>query len=349
MIPLTWTRVDTHPDEDFVVGPDQRLSWPRTLGIGAQHVVAMFGATVLAPILMGFDPNTAIFFSGIGTLIFFLVTGGRVPSYLGSSFSFIAVVIAATAYAGKGGNPNIGVALGGIIAAGALYALQHNIDRLADDHANAQLLAQAVRQAEGLRMSPEQIDTNMVIFEVDPALGKGLQFAAALQAHHDVGTAQLHLVVLEGLAHHAGDGPGGVDHHQFCLRAGQLHQLGGGDHLLQHYPFGVDGPHELEGVGPGQVGEVAGPAHPVEPDAGRRSRGGLVDVGVHVGGAHPSGGGDAEQAAGESRLAGVGGPDEQHHAATTHQVFHEGRVDVVSMQGGTPLRGREIVWGRRGL
>jgi putative pyrimidine permease RutG len=86
--------------------------------MGVQHVIAMFGATVLAPILMGFDPNLAILMSGIGTLIFFLITGGKVPSYLGSSFAFIGVVIAATAYAGKGPNANIGVALGGIIACG---------------------------------------------------------------------------------------------------------------------------------------------------------------------------------------------------------------------------------------
>jgi putative pyrimidine permease RutG len=85
-------------------------------------VVAMFGATVLAPLLMGFDPNVAILFSGIGTLIFFVAVGGRVPSYLGSSFSFIAVVIAATGYAGSGPNANLPLALGGIIAAGALYA-----------------------------------------------------------------------------------------------------------------------------------------------------------------------------------------------------------------------------------
>src|SRR4030095_11076690 len=92
-----------------------------TIALGVQHVVAMFGATVLAPLLMGFDPNVAILFSGIGTLIFFVAVGGRVPSYLGSSFSFIAVVIAATAYAGSGPNANLPVALGGIIAAGALY------------------------------------------------------------------------------------------------------------------------------------------------------------------------------------------------------------------------------------
>lgn len=106
-----------------VIGPDERLPWPQTAVMGVQHVIAMFGATVLAPILMGFDPNLAILMSGIGTLIFFIVTGGKVPSYLGSSFAFIGVVIAATAYAGKGPNPNLGVALGGIVACGVVVML----------------------------------------------------------------------------------------------------------------------------------------------------------------------------------------------------------------------------------
>ena len=105
-----------------VIAPDERLPVVATLALGAQHVVAMFGATVLAPLLMGFDPNVAILFSGIGTLIFFAAVGGRVPSYLGSSFSFIAAVIAATGYAGIGPNAALPVALGGIIAAGALYS-----------------------------------------------------------------------------------------------------------------------------------------------------------------------------------------------------------------------------------
>ena len=108
-------------DNGGVIAPDERLSWGSTAVMGVQHVIAMFGATVLAPILMGFDPNIAILMSGVGTLIFFFMTGGKVPSYLGSSFAFIGVVIAATAYAGKGGNANIGVALGGIIACGAVY------------------------------------------------------------------------------------------------------------------------------------------------------------------------------------------------------------------------------------
>src|SRR5579859_420105 len=109
-----------------IIAPDERLPWGQSIFVGLQHVLAMFGATVLAPIIMGFDPNTAIFFSGIGTLVFFLIVGGRVPSYLGSSFSFIAVVAAATAYSAKSfgePNPNIALALGGIIAAGVVYAI----------------------------------------------------------------------------------------------------------------------------------------------------------------------------------------------------------------------------------
>ncbi|HPP97195.1 MAG TPA: solute carrier family 23 protein, partial [Ottowia sp.] len=84
-----------------VIAPDERLPWPQTAAMGVQHVIAMFGATVLAPILMGFDPNLAIFMSGVGTLLFYFITGGQVPSYLGSSFAFIGVVIAATGYGGQ--------------------------------------------------------------------------------------------------------------------------------------------------------------------------------------------------------------------------------------------------------
>lgn len=121
---FNWTEKDAAVlAQGGVIAPDERLPWPQTAVMGVQHVIAMFGATVLAPILMGFDPNTAILMSGIGTLIFFLLTSGKVPSYLGSSFAFIGVVMAATAYAGKGPNANLAVALGGIIVCGALYVL----------------------------------------------------------------------------------------------------------------------------------------------------------------------------------------------------------------------------------
>lgn len=117
-----WRRIQS-TGAGLVVQPDECLSWPQNVAMGAQHVVAMFGSTILAPLLMGFDPNVAILMSGIGTLIFFLFVGGRVPSYLGSSFAFIGGVIAVTGYAGAGHNVNIPLALGAIIVCGAVYAV----------------------------------------------------------------------------------------------------------------------------------------------------------------------------------------------------------------------------------
>lgn len=95
-----------------VVAPDERLNWFQTTGVGMQHVVAMFGATFLVPVLTGFPPSTTLLFSGLGTLLFLIITAGRIPSYLGSSFAFLAPVGAATAQYGMSG------ALGGIFLAG---------------------------------------------------------------------------------------------------------------------------------------------------------------------------------------------------------------------------------------
>ncbi|HEX5471600.1 MAG TPA: low-specificity L-threonine aldolase [Lacipirellulaceae bacterium] len=74
-----------------------------------------------------------------------------------------------------------GMRQAGIIAAGALYALDHHIDRLAEDHANARLLADTIRATPGLKLDPETIDTNIVIFEVDPELGTAAAFSARLR------------------------------------------------------------------------------------------------------------------------------------------------------------------------
>ncbi len=99
-----------------VVKPDERLGWPATIAIGVQHVVAMFGATFLVPAITGFPVSTTLLFSGIGTLLFLVITKNKLPSYLGSSFAFIAPVTAATASAGTGS------ALAGIVAVGILLA-----------------------------------------------------------------------------------------------------------------------------------------------------------------------------------------------------------------------------------
>lgn len=100
-----------------VVGPRERLAWIPTIGIGMQHVVAMFGATFLVPLITGFPPSTTLLFSGLGTVLFLLITRGQVPSYLGSSFAFLAPIAAAQAQHGPAG------ALGGVVLAGVGLAL----------------------------------------------------------------------------------------------------------------------------------------------------------------------------------------------------------------------------------
>ncbi len=117
--PLGWT---VHGDgkkilPGAVVAPEERLSWPRTVGIGMQHVVAMFGATLLVPTLTGFPVNTTLLFSGVGTMLFLLLTRNRLPSYLGSSFAFIAPLSASQ-------SSGIGAQIGGVLVTGlALVAI----------------------------------------------------------------------------------------------------------------------------------------------------------------------------------------------------------------------------------
>ncbi|QHT57171.1 nitrate reductase [Cellulomonas sp. H30R-01] len=117
---------DVRPGE--VVSPDERLTWPRTVGIGLQHVVAMFGATFAVPLITEFSPQTTLFFSAIGTVAFLLITRNRLPSYLGSSFAFIAPVVAATASGGQS------VAVGGILVTGLVLAAVGAVVHVAGSH-----------------------------------------------------------------------------------------------------------------------------------------------------------------------------------------------------------------------
>ncbi|GAB3982343.1 solute carrier family 23 protein [Actinoallomurus acanthiterrae] len=106
------------PPPGQVVAPDERLSWGRTVGIGAQHVIAMFGATFVFPVVMGLDPNLAIMMSGIATVMFLLITAGKVPSYLGTSASFVGAVASIRAAGGSTANVT-----GAILVAGAVLAV----------------------------------------------------------------------------------------------------------------------------------------------------------------------------------------------------------------------------------
>src|SRR5688572_25573502 len=106
------------PPPGEVVAPDERLSWGRTAGIGAQHVVAMFGATFVFPLVMGLDPNLAIMMSGVATILFLLITQDRVPSYLGTSASFVGGVIAIRAM-----TDSDSLVTGSILVAGVVLAI----------------------------------------------------------------------------------------------------------------------------------------------------------------------------------------------------------------------------------
>ena len=161
---LTWKPV---PADAAVVAPDERLSWPRTVGIGAQHVVAMFGATFLVPVLTGFPPTTTLLFSGIGTVLFLVITGNRLPSYLGSSFSVLAPVLAVVGPGGAGPAS----ALGGLVAVGlALILIGAIVHFVGTGWLNAALppiVTGTIVALIGLNLAP----TAKLNFEKGPLLG----------------------------------------------------------------------------------------------------------------------------------------------------------------------------------
>jgi len=108
-----WEVVDPAPGEP--VAPGQRLPWGKTIGVGAQHVVAMFGATFVFPLVMGLDPNLAIMFSGICTIMFLLITSNKVPSYLGTSASFVGGVVAIRTQGGDSSDVTGAIMVAGLV------------------------------------------------------------------------------------------------------------------------------------------------------------------------------------------------------------------------------------------
>jgi uracil-xanthine permease len=102
---------------DDVVAPDERLSWGRTIGLGAQHVVAMFGATFVFPLIMGLNPQLAVLMSGVATIIFLLIVQGKVPSYLGTSAAFVGGVAAIYAQDGNTAQVTGSIMIAGIVLA----------------------------------------------------------------------------------------------------------------------------------------------------------------------------------------------------------------------------------------
>lgn len=117
-----WEVVNPAPGE--AVGPHQRLPWGRTVGLGAQHVVAMFGATFVFPLVMGLDANLAIMLSGVCTIGFLLICSNKIPSYLGTSASFVAAVAAIRTQGGDSADVTGAILVAGLVLA-ALGVLVH--------------------------------------------------------------------------------------------------------------------------------------------------------------------------------------------------------------------------------
>lgn len=110
--------------EREIIGVDDRVSIGRAIPLGIQHMMSMFGSTVLVPVLTGLDPNVAIMCSGIGTICYLLVTGNKIPSYLGSSFAFISPILAV------GATKGLAAAMSGVIVAGLVFLIVAGIIRL---------------------------------------------------------------------------------------------------------------------------------------------------------------------------------------------------------------------------
>ncbi len=110
---------------DRVIGVDDRVPVGHAIPLALQHLMSMFGATVLVPILTGLSPSLAIMCSGIGTILYLLVTRGKIPSYLGSSFAFISPILVV------GASQGLDAALGGIVVAGFVYMVVAGILKVA--------------------------------------------------------------------------------------------------------------------------------------------------------------------------------------------------------------------------
>lgn len=142
-----------------ILGPNDRPSLARWIPLSFQHVFAMFGATVLVPLLTGLNPSTALFTAGTGTLIYILCTGAKVPAFLGSSFAFIPALIGISKQFG------MAYALGGAMIAGLFYALVATIVKFCGtkwlDKALPPVVIGSVIIVIGLNLAPTAMNSAM--------------------------------------------------------------------------------------------------------------------------------------------------------------------------------------------
>ena len=158
--------------EREVIGVDDRVSVGRAIPLGIQHMMSMFGSTVLVPVLTGLDPNVAIMCSGIGTICYLLVTGNKIPSYLGSSFAFISPILAV------GATKGLDAAMSGVIVAGLVFLAVAGIIKLVGtgwlDRLLPPVLVASVMVVIGVGLSAPAAD---MAFMTDAADGTSVFFA----------------------------------------------------------------------------------------------------------------------------------------------------------------------------
>lgn len=147
--------------------------------LGLQHVLAMFGATVLVPFLTGLDPSLAVLCAGIGTLIFHACTKGKVPVFLGSSFAFIGAIALTLSQHG------IGVVKGGVIAAGLVYAVMALvIKKFGVDTIHSffpPIVTGPIVMVIGLRLSPTALEMSGYFYNTQTKMSE-IDFTALLIA-----------------------------------------------------------------------------------------------------------------------------------------------------------------------
>jgi len=153
-----------HVADDQVVGARERLGWPLTVGFGLQHLLAVAGATLLVPVLTGLPPSTTLLFSGVGTLVFLVVTRHHLPAYLGSSVAFLAPLLAA-----QGAGPAAqfgGVLVVGLVLAGIGVAVKALGNRVIDA-LMPPVVTGAVVMLIGLSLAPTAVE----LLSLQPRLG----------------------------------------------------------------------------------------------------------------------------------------------------------------------------------
>ena len=142
-----------------ILGPHDRPNLARWITLSFQHVFAMFGATILVPLLTGLSPSTALFTAGTGTLIYIVITSAKVPAFLGSSFAFIPALI------GIAEKYGMAYALGGAMCAGLFYAIVAGIIRIAGknwlDKALPPVVIGSVIIVIGLNLAPTAMQSAM--------------------------------------------------------------------------------------------------------------------------------------------------------------------------------------------